>query len=109
MSQADYKDLLEKKGQPSQLTQAGARPVSDSSGGMAKSVQKLSVNSVPEAADIEVDGAFVGSTPSVLELNTGEHSIVVHKTGYKTWERKLQLATGEIKVTAELEKSASPN
>jgi hypothetical protein len=70
-------------------------------------VQKLSVNSVPDSADIEVDGAFVGSTPSVIELKTGEHTIVVHKSGYKPWERKLKLESGDIKVNAELERNVS--
>ena len=67
--------------------------------------QKVSVASTPDGADIEVDGAFVGSTPSVIELGPGEHSIVIRKLGYKPWQRKLKLASGDIKVNAELERT----
>jgi len=68
--------------------------------------QRLLIESVPSAADIEVDGSFEGSTPSSLELSPGEHTIVVSKTGYKPWQRKIKLITGEIRLTAELEKNA---
>jgi hypothetical protein len=83
--------------QSSAGTKAEARPGASSS-------QKLSVASNPDGADIEVDGAFVGSTPSVVELSQGEHSVVIRKPGYKPWERKLRLGGGDIKLNADLEK-----
>src|SRR4051812_15676080 len=46
------------------------------------------MESVPPGADIEVDGSFVGSTPSDLEVGDGEHMISVRKTGFKEWSRK---------------------
>jgi hypothetical protein len=64
---------------------------------------KLTINSNPGSADIEVDGEFVGTTPSVLQLNPGEHTIVVHKAAYKPWQRKMKIVTGEITVNADLE------
>ena len=67
------------------------------------SVSKVTVASAPDSAEIEVDGEFMGNTPSVLELDPGEHSIAVRKTGYKTWEKKLKLTAGEIKLNADLE------
>src|SRR5262249_22782623 len=66
-------------------------------------VSKVTVASAPDSAEIEVDGEFMGNTPSVLELDPGEHSIAVRKTGYKPWEKKLKLTAGEIKLNAELE------
>jgi hypothetical protein len=68
------------------------------------SVSKVSVVSTPEGADIEIDGSFVGNTPSVVELAPGEHVVIVKKSGYRAWERKLKVSGGEIKLTAELEK-----
>ncbi len=65
---------------------------------------KISVASTPDGADIEIDGSFVGDTPSVVELAPGDHVVIVKKSGYKPWERKLKVTGGEIKVTAELEK-----
>ncbi|MBZ5648220.1 MAG: PEGA domain-containing protein [Acidobacteriia bacterium] len=74
---------------------------------LAKSASpKLFLASTPEGADIEIDGNFMGSTPSAIELASGDHLISIKKSGYKTWERKLKLTGGEIKVNAELEKSA---
>jgi len=66
---------------------------------------KLSLVSIPEGADIEIDGNYMGSTPSAIELAPGDHAISIKKSGYKTWERKLKLTGGEIKVNAELEKN----
>ena len=65
---------------------------------------RVSVASTPDGADIEIDGSFVGSTPSVVELAPGEHVVIVKKSGYQPWERKLKVSGGEIKLTAELEK-----
>jgi hypothetical protein len=63
----------------------------------------VSIRSIPDGADIEVDGAFVGATPSVLQLDPGEHAIVVSKSGYLRWEKKLNLVAGEIQLNAELQ------
>ncbi len=67
-------------------------------------IPKISVFSTPEGADIEIDGSFVGNTPSVVELAPGEHVVIVTKSGYKAWQRKLKVSGGEIQLTAELEK-----
>jgi PEGA domain len=67
-------------------------------------IPRISVFSTPEGADIEIDGSFVGNTPSVVELAPGEHEVIVKKSGFKPWERKLKVSGGEIKLTAELEK-----
>jgi PEGA domain len=67
-------------------------------------IPKVSVVSTPDGADIEIDGSFVGNTPSVVELTPGEHIVIVKKSGYQPWERKLKVSGGEIKLTAELEK-----
>ena len=66
--------------------------------------QKISVTSTPDGADIEIDGSFVGNTPSSVELAPGDHQVVVKKLSYKLWERKLKVSGGEIKLNAELEK-----
>jgi len=70
--------------------------------------QKLLVESIPERADIEVDGSFVGNTPSAIELPAGEHVVVVSKPGYKSWQRKIKLVGGDVKLSTELEKDTNP-
>jgi hypothetical protein len=73
------------------------------------STAKLSIVSVPDGADIEIDGNFAGNTPSDLEVAPGVRSIVVKKSGYKNWERKMTVAAGSnIHLNAEMEKSSAP-
>lgn len=72
----------------------------------ASSAAKLQVESSPPGADIEVDGSFVGNTPSDVQVAEGEHSVVVKKTGFKDWERKLKVSAGSsVHLNAELEKN----
>jgi hypothetical protein len=64
---------------------------------------EIAVNSTPTGADIEVDGAFVGSTPSSVGVSPGDHVITIAKKGYVRWEKKIKVTTGKIEISAELE------
>lgn len=64
---------------------------------------KISIASNPSAADVEIDGSFMGNTPSTIELAAGEHTVSISKTGFKTWERKVKVSGGTININAELE------
>lgn len=61
------------------------------------------VSSTPPGADIELDGSFVGSTPSIINMPAGGHTIVIQKKSFKPWERKIKAMQGSIKIDAELE------
>jgi hypothetical protein len=63
----------------------------------------ISITSVPPGADLEVDGKFIGNTPSSMNLASGDHAIKVTKKGYKTWERNLTASGGNVNLNAELE------
>jgi len=73
-------------------------------GGVSGSQASRSVDSTPVGADIEVDGNFVGSTPSAVPVSLGNHEITVRKRGYSSWTRRMNVAGGTIHVTAELER-----
>jgi hypothetical protein len=64
----------------------------------------LQISSAPPGADIEVDGVFVGETPSTLAIKSGEHDIKVSKSGYQSWERKVRTSSGTVVINRELEK-----
>ena len=66
-------------------------------------VTKIAVASMPSGADIEVDGSFVGNTPSTIEVPAGEHAVTVSKNGFKSWERKLKASGGNVSLNVELE------
>lgn len=61
------------------------------------------IESTPPGADIEVDGAFVGNTPSTLSLAPGSHDIAVKKKGFTDWTKKLNVTGGSVHLNAELE------
>lgn len=69
----------------------------------ATSATKISVNSTPTGADIEVDGSFVGNTPSTIDVPAGDHVVTISKSGFKPWERKLKTGGGNVNLNAELE------
>jgi hypothetical protein len=63
----------------------------------------LTVDSTVAGADIEVDGAFVGSTPSTVSVTPGQHTIVVKKKGYTDWTRTMTVAGTSVHLSADLE------
>jgi len=63
----------------------------------------VSISSIPASADVEVDGKFVGNTPSSVPMSAGEHTVRISKKGFKPWERKLTASGGTTNVNAELE------
>ena len=99
----EYSCQLEGTIKPGEAKPPEEQPVSG-----ATSTAKLSISSVPDGADIEIDGNFSGNTPSDLEVPEGDHAITVKKSGYKAWERKLKVVAGSnINLKPELEKAAT--
>jgi hypothetical protein len=66
-------------------------------------VNRRGRRSTPAAADIEIDGGFVGSTPSTVGVAAGQHQISVKKSGFKPCERKITVSSGQVNVNAVLE------
>lgn len=64
----------------------------------------LEISSVPTGAEITIDGQFVGSTPSSLQLLPGNHEIMMQKKGFNKWARTAQVLSGKITVVGELER-----
>jgi PEGA domain-containing protein len=72
----------------------------------AEALASVAVASTPAGADVSVDDAFAGNSPSTLKLKPGKHTIRVTLAGYKDWSRELTLSSGsEINLTATLEKT----
>jgi PEGA domain len=64
---------------------------------------RLQVSSTPDGADIEIDGSFVGNTPSTIGVAAGQHKITVTKAGFNPWERTISISSGQVSVNATLE------
>lgn len=80
----------------------GAQPVPAAPVSVANKAN-LTVSSNPSSADIEVDGSYVGSTPSTLQLDPGEHEVLIKKKGFQVWQRKMKVTGGNISINADLE------
>lgn len=76
-----------------------------SASNLRAAASEISVTSTPVGAEIDIDNAFVGSTPSSVPVSLGSHTITVRKPGYSAWERTIQIMGGTVNVTAELLRS----
>jgi hypothetical protein len=64
-----------------------------------------SITSDPAGAEIEIDGVFVGNTPSEISIQSGSHAVKITKKGFKPFERTMSVSTGsKPTINAEMEK-----
>jgi hypothetical protein len=96
---------------PSQQVQANpsASGGAPSAASLANADTGIEITSLPPSADVELDGNFIGNTPSTIGVSPGDHTISVKKRGYKTWERKIKVSSGKVNVFAELEADVKQN
>lgn len=55
----------------------------------AKKNVSFEVNSIPEGADVEFDGCFVGNTPCTVEAPAVTGTLTISAPGYQKWEKKI--------------------
>jgi hypothetical protein len=89
--------LTKLKGQPLTANEDKTAPAA------APAQASLAIDSTPPGADIEIDGSFVGNTPSTVTVLPGIHEIIVTKKGFEDWGRKLNVTSGTIHLNAELD------
>lgn len=65
------------------------------------------ITSNPAGAEIELDGKFIGNTPSTVPLPIGDHRVMMSKPGFKSWERTISVTGGVVKVSADLAMAAA--
>jgi hypothetical protein len=68
----------------------------------ATQTASLTVEANVQNCDIEIDGNFMGNTPSTLNLSPGKHTVVVKKTGYADWTRTMTVGTGSARLNADM-------
>lgn len=88
------------------MAKFGAPPVGPAAAA-ANAMASIMVESSEPGADIEVDGNFVGSTPSKVDVTPGSHTITVKKKGYQSWTRTMNVSGTGAKVDADLEQQAA--
>lgn len=87
------------------VTKFGAAPpdLATASTPSAPVQASLVIDSTPPGTDIEIDGAFVGNTPSTIAVAPGSHQISVKKKGFNPWTKTLNVTGGTIHLSADLE------
>jgi hypothetical protein len=86
------------------MARFGAVPAQTESGNTSAIAHaSLIVESTPPGADIEVDGSFVGNTPSTISVALGSHDISVKKRGFENWTRKMNVTGGSVHLNAALD------
>ncbi|MGO9094437.1 MAG: PEGA domain-containing protein [Bryobacteraceae bacterium] len=96
---------------PAKLSAVSPAPSAPASSSPAASAAtpaqvSLTVASTPAGADIEIDGGFVGNTPSTITVGSGGHDVVVRKKGFAAWTKKINVADGRVSLTADLQPAA---
>jgi hypothetical protein len=92
------RNAFESRAADGSTTSAGANT------GPAPAQVVVTILSSPDGAELEVDGSFVGNTPSSIPLSPGDHEIALTKKGYKQWSRRLRVTGAPVTVSAELER-----
>jgi hypothetical protein len=88
------------------MSKFGAAPPPEAEAAPTQSTaaqSSLIIDSTPTGADIEIDGAFVGNTPSTVTVAQGNHQIAVKKKGFAVWTRMLNVTGGAVHLNAELD------
>jgi hypothetical protein len=71
---------------------AQADPIVES--GPAVPPASVIVKSTPPGCDINVDGKYMGSTPSTIQLPPGEHQVSIEKENLTPWQRTMTVTAG---------------
>ncbi len=67
----------------------------------------VSFASIPDGADIYVDGEFMGNSPATLKLKLGNHTVSATMSGYQDWNREITVSGAAASLNAKL--MAGPN
>lgn len=103
---------LSGQGQPALLAQATQNPFAPAnlaSGNLTPAdFGSLTIDADVEGAEVEVDGAFVGNTPSTRRLTPGNHTITV-RDGQQVWERTIAVQPGDsVRIRAKVAAPIAP-
>jgi len=62
--------------------------------GPAQPPASIAVKSTPPGCDIDVDGKYMGSTPSTIQLTPGDHLVSIEKENLTPWQRTMTVTAG---------------
>ena len=69
----------------------------------------VTISSDPDAAEIYVDGKFVGNTLATLKLSTGQHTVLLKSKGFQDYSRTLEMPrSSKLTLKADLSAQRDP-
>ncbi|HEY1469640.1 MAG TPA: PEGA domain-containing protein [Candidatus Acidoferrum sp.] len=69
----------------------------------------VTISSDPGAAEIYIDGKFVGNTPATLKLPTGAHTVLLKSQGLPDYSRTLEMPrSSKLNLKANLTPNSDP-
>lgn len=69
----------------------------------------VSFASIPDGADIYLDGEFMGNSPATLKVKLGKHTITAKMSGYPDWNREITVSGGAVNLNAKLTAGSTPS
>ena len=69
----------------------------------AASLLPVKISSVPDRADVEVDGVFYGNAGADIKIPSGMHLVTISLPGYEKWSKKVLVREG-LSINATLTK-----
>ena len=97
LRKTDLEDAPTDEKEPSPLSVSALKPIPVNC--------ELTLDSLPSGADIEIDGSFVGSTSSTIQIPFGQHQIAIRKKGFAIWSRSVNISQPVLRLHAELDES----
>jgi S1-C subfamily serine protease len=69
----------------------------------------VTISSDPDAAEIYIDGKFVGNTPATLKLSTGAHTVLLKSKGFADYSRTLEMPrSSKLSLKVDLSAQSEP-
>ncbi len=56
----------------------------------------IAVNSVPQGAELKIDGAAVGTTPKIVQASPGKHALAFSKEGFNSGTFPLEITPDDV-------------
>ena len=73
----------------------------------ANSATEMYVSSFPDSAEIQIDGKFVGTTPSDIVVRSGQHTVALRLAGFKTWRRTIATSGEKLNFKVRMEQDGT--
>ena len=86
--------LSARASEPAMAQPEPAAAADNSQADPAQPPASIAVKSTPPGCDINVDGKYMGSTPSTIQLTPGEHQISIEKDEMTPWQRTMTVTAG---------------